>query len=67
MVSYLVKEELTSAIRIVDKVPPQVAWLNKIHQEYLNDPIVEFRSANLINPGYSDKFKINKYRIIAFF
>ncbi|XP_044756357.1 uncharacterized protein LOC123314945 [Coccinella septempunctata] len=50
LVSYLVKENLTSAIRIVDKVPPQVAWLNKIHQDYLNNPIVEFRSANLINP-----------------
>lgn len=49
LVSYLVQEELTSAIRIVDKVPPQVAWLNKVHQDFLNNPIVEFRSANLIN------------------
>ncbi|KAK9884635.1 hypothetical protein WA026_007474 [Henosepilachna vigintioctopunctata] len=50
LVSFLVSEELTSAIRIVDKVPPQVAWLNKTHKKFLNSNIVEFKSANLINP-----------------
>lgn len=51
LVEYLVNNDLVSAICIVDKVPPQVAWLNKKHQEYFNNPIVEFKSANLINKG----------------
>ncbi|KAJ8965988.1 hypothetical protein NQ317_015352 [Molorchus minor] len=49
-VAYLVQNELASAIRIVDKVPPQVAWLNKSHSDAFNHKIVEFKSANLINP-----------------
>lgn len=36
-------------MRVVDKVPPQVAWLNKTHQETFSDIRVEFKSANLIN------------------
>lgn len=51
LVSYLVKNDLTSAIRVVDKVPPQVAWLNETHTEAFANSIVEFKSANLINPG----------------
>lgn len=50
-VSYLIKNDLVSAIRVVDKVPPQVAWLNKIHKEAFNSTIVEYKSANLINAG----------------
>lgn len=50
-VTYLVKNDLASAIRVVDKVPPQVAWLNKIHGEAFNSEIVEYKSANLINAG----------------
>ena len=48
---YLVDNQLVSSIRVVDKVPPQTAWLNKKHQDIFDDPIVEFRSANLINTG----------------
>nr|XP_023023366.1 uncharacterized protein LOC111511572 [Leptinotarsa decemlineata] len=49
LVSYLVNNDLVSAIRVVDKVPPQVAWLNSTHAEAFNSKIVEFKSANLIN------------------
>ena len=51
LVSFLVSNDLASAIRVVDKVPPQVAWLNEQCQKYFQNPIVEFKSANLINPG----------------
>ncbi|CAG9860171.1 unnamed protein product [Phyllotreta striolata] len=49
-VNYLLKNELVSAVRVVDKVPPQVAWLNETHGEVFRNDIVEFKSANLINP-----------------
>ncbi|KAG5899434.1 hypothetical protein JTB14_033625 [Gonioctena quinquepunctata] len=52
LVSYLVSNDLVSAIRVVDKVPPQVAWMNSKHGEAFNNEIVEFKSANLINPEY---------------
>lgn len=48
-VEFLIKNELVSKVRIVDKVPPQIAWLNKYHQEIYSNPLVEFKSANLIN------------------
>ncbi|KAK9503946.1 hypothetical protein O3M35_010398 [Rhynocoris fuscipes] len=49
LVDFLINEGYASFVRVVDKVPPQVAWLNKKHQNVFNDPRVEFRSANLIN------------------
>lgn len=51
LVSYLISNELVSSLRIVDKVPPQVAWLSDKHNKYFSNPIVEFKSANLINEG----------------
>lgn len=48
---YLVDNELVSFLRVVDKVPPQTAWLNAKHQKIFDHPLLEFRSANLINPG----------------
>ncbi|XP_060526278.1 uncharacterized protein LOC132701948 [Cylas formicarius] len=48
-VSYLVEHDLASAITVVDKVPPQVAWLNDIHSKCFEHEIVKFKSANLIN------------------
>ncbi|EEZ97930.1 uncharacterized protein LOC659370 [Tribolium castaneum] len=50
LVAFLVKNDLASAIRVADKVPPQVAWLNEECHKYFQDPIVDFKSANLINP-----------------
>ncbi|XP_035212900.1 dTDP-glucose 4,6-dehydratase-like [Stegodyphus dumicola] len=49
LVDYLISNNLVSKVRVVDKVPPQTAWLNKHHQEVFSSPLVEFKSANLIN------------------
>jgi len=51
LVQYLIENDLVSAVRVVDKVPPQTAWLNNKHQQLFSIPKVQFRSANLINPG----------------
>lgn len=50
---YLINNDLASEIRIVDKTPPQMAWLNHSHTLAFNHPTVEFFSANLINQGES--------------
>ena len=49
--SYLVDNKLVSNIRVVDKVPPPMAWLNEEHKAIFENPIVEFKSSNLLNPG----------------
>lgn len=54
MVEYLISNNLAIYVRVVDKVPPQVAWLSQKHQVYYNDSRVEFKSANLINQGKND-------------
>ncbi|KAL1132270.1 hypothetical protein AAG570_010227 [Ranatra chinensis] len=54
LVSYLLENGLVSSVRVVDKVPPQVAWLSSIHREVFEDPRVVFKSANLINQGACD-------------
>lgn len=59
LVSYLVSNKLVSFVRIVDKVPPQVAWLNSEHEAIFNCSNVEFRSANLINSGKIHKIYFN--------
>lgn len=51
LVDYLLKSNVASKIRVVDKVPPQMAWLNNTHKEVYEHPAVEFKSANLINPA----------------
>lgn len=40
---------LASKVRVVDKVPPQIAWLNEDHKIAFESPVVEFHSANLIH------------------
>lgn len=55
LVSYLLSNNLVSAIRVIDKVPPQVAWLNSKHKEWFSHSLVEFKSANLINPESCEK------------
>lgn len=52
LVSFLVNEGLVSHVRIVDKVPPPMAWLNDCQLKAFNSPIVEFKSANLLNTGF---------------
>lgn len=49
MVQYLVENDLTNKIRVVDKTPPQMAWLNERHARYFENENVEFLSANLKN------------------
>lgn len=51
LVDHLLKNNVASKIRVVDKVPPQMAWLNSAHKAVYEDPLVEFKSANLINPA----------------
>ncbi|XP_058798681.1 UDP-glucose 4-epimerase isoform X2 [Phymastichus coffea] len=50
LVEYLIENDLVSYLRVIDKVPPQTAWLNVKHQKIFEHPLVEFKSANLINP-----------------
>ena len=54
-------------MRVVDKVPPETAWLNNKHQQLFSIPKVQFTSANLINPGMCYvtviTISIDKYRL----
>ena len=51
LVRLLVTENVAESITVVDKVPPQMAWLGPSHLTALKNDIVTFKSANLINPG----------------
>ncbi|CAH1974610.1 unnamed protein product [Acanthoscelides obtectus] len=50
IVYYWLKEHKAESIVVVDKVPPELAWMNQDHRDAFNDPRVQFRSANLIIP-----------------
>ncbi|XP_045449245.1 uncharacterized protein LOC123657776 [Melitaea cinxia] len=50
LVEYLISNDLVSHLRVVDKTPPQLAFLNPAHTKVFEDPRVEYKSANLINP-----------------
>ncbi|CAG4933552.1 unnamed protein product [Parnassius apollo] len=50
LVDYLITNDLVSELRVVDKTPPQLAFLNPAHTKAFEDPRVEYKSANLINP-----------------
>lgn len=67
LLSYLISNDLVSYVRIVDKVPPQVAWLCPEHQVFYNDAKVEFKSANLINAGKFPNTQTNIRPNWAFF
>uniref|UniRef100_A0A1B6M4V8 NAD-dependent epimerase/dehydratase domain-containing protein n=1 Tax=Graphocephala atropunctata TaxID=36148 RepID=A0A1B6M4V8_9HEMI len=54
LVEYMITNELVSGLRVVDKVPPQIAWLNKQLQDIFDDPLVEFKSVNLIIQGAAE-------------
>lgn len=51
LVAYFVNNGLVSHVRVVDKTPPLLSWLNKEHLTAFDDKAVEFYSANLINQG----------------
>lgn len=55
LVTYIIENDFASHVRVVDKVPPPMAWLNKKHQTAFDNSIVEFKSANLLNPGVEEK------------
>lgn len=48
-VAYLVENDLASEIRVIDKVLPQTAYLNKRFAAAFDK--VEFMQGNLSNPG----------------
>ncbi|CAH1974613.1 unnamed protein product [Acanthoscelides obtectus] len=50
IVYYWLKEKKVESIVVVDKVPPELAWMNQAHRDAFNDPRVEFKSANLVFP-----------------
>ena len=49
LTSYLVKNQLTSKIRVVDKVPPGMGWLNEDHRVSHPHSIVACDSLNSKN------------------
>lgn len=49
IVAELVEKELAGSVCVVDKVPPQIAWLGPQHQKVFDHHTVSFQSANLIN------------------
>lgn len=51
LATYLLDNELAQEIRLADKTPPQMAWLNEEQTRVFESDRVEFCSANLINAG----------------
>ncbi|KAI8100115.1 uncharacterized protein BX664DRAFT_322908 [Halteromyces radiatus] len=49
LVHYLVTQNLTSHIRVADKMLPQTAYLSKQHEQAFEK--IEFKQANLVNPA----------------
>ncbi|XP_053658487.1 uncharacterized protein LOC128707556 [Anopheles marshallii] len=49
LVDHLVSHDLAGRIKVVDKTPPLMAWLNSRHTQAFANDRVEFVSANLIN------------------
>ncbi|KAI8801898.1 hypothetical protein BJ742DRAFT_835356 [Cladochytrium replicatum] len=54
-VTYLVENDLASSIRVADKVLPATAYLSERCKKAFEDPRVEFRQANLVNPASCEK------------
>uniref|UniRef100_A0A1A9W5Q6 NAD-dependent epimerase/dehydratase domain-containing protein n=1 Tax=Glossina brevipalpis TaxID=37001 RepID=A0A1A9W5Q6_9MUSC len=49
LITYLVENDLSQEIRVIDKTPPQMSWLNAKQMKAFESEKVEFCSANLIN------------------
>jgi hypothetical protein len=43
--------EKSSKIFVLDKTPPEIAWMNEKHLAAFKNPKVSFQSSNLINPS----------------
>jgi dTDP-D-glucose 4,6-dehydratase len=50
-VEYIIKNDLASSVRVVDKVLPATAYLSASHKEIFANSKVEFKQANLVNQG----------------
>lgn len=48
MIEFLVDNDKSSKIFVIDKTPPEIAWLNEKHANVFKNPKVVFQSANLI-------------------
>ncbi|KAI9142916.1 hypothetical protein BKA69DRAFT_1109265 [Paraphysoderma sedebokerense] len=53
LVHYLVSNNLSTDIRVADKVLPATAWLNDAHKKSFEK--VDFKQANLVNPASIEK------------
>ncbi len=53
-IEYLVSNNLSDSIRVVDKTTPSIAYLNARQKKLFEDPKVEFKQANLCTTGISD-------------
>lgn len=51
LVKYLIDNDLASKIRVADKSLPQTSYLTAEFKKYYENEIVEFKQANLSNPG----------------
>ncbi|KAI9326148.1 hypothetical protein DFJ73DRAFT_867078 [Zopfochytrium polystomum] len=54
-VAHLVKNNLADKIRVSDKALPATAYLSPSHKAVFEDPRVEFKQANLVNPAAIEK------------
>ncbi|XP_066594616.1 uncharacterized protein [Prorops nasuta] len=54
-VEYVLENKLVSYVRVVDKVPPETAYLNAKHRRIFNHQFLEFQSSNLIIPEHCKK------------
>ena len=59
LVKYLIDNNLVSKIRVADKQLPITSYLNPMFKALYDNPIVEFKQANLSNPGMSHFKKLH--------
>ncbi|KAJ3211046.1 hypothetical protein HDU67_004808 [Dinochytrium kinnereticum] len=58
-VAYLVENNLAGKIRVADKALPATSYLSPLHKKAFEDPRVEFKQANLVNPATVEKVYTN--------
>lgn len=54
LIHYLVSNNLASKVRVADKVPPPMAWMNPLHLSAFSAAVVEFKHCNLISQGSAE-------------
>ncbi|KAI5698168.1 hypothetical protein M8J76_010149 [Diaphorina citri] len=59
LVEHLVENDLVSKLRVIDKVSPEIAWLNEKQKKIFKRPLVEFISGNLIHPSTCELIFLN--------